>query len=437
MVGIFPVSEKAQARLSMALIALGINHQTAPVALRERVAFDPEGLAAALYQLRSRFSCQGAVILSTCNRTEVYVQDEGTTESLLQWLADFHQIEPRELASHVYGLQQAEAVGHLMRVSAGLDSLILGEPQILGQVKQAYAQAKAVGSLSYQLERLFDRAFSVAKLVRSQTEIGASAVSVAYAAVNLARHIFGQLENAKVLLVGAGETIELVAKHLQEQGVTAPVVANRTLVRAQQLAGQFNGQCITLHQLGDALHQADIVISSTASPMPIVGVGAVSRALKARRRQPMLLVDLAVPRDIEPEVGELRDAYLYTVDDLQNIIADNMSSREAAAKEAEVMVTEHVELFMQWVNAQKSVSAIKQYRQQGESLRDEWVNKALLALENGQSAEQVIRELAYKLTNSLMHPTTKALQQAGSEQQSSRLTHLADSLGLAVKNDEQ
>lgn len=420
----------------MALIALGINHQTAPVALRERVAFDPEGLAHALNQLLALPENQGAVILSTCNRTEVYVQSESNSEALLKWLSQFHQIPESELASHVYDLQQVDAIRHLMRVASGLDSLILGEPQILGQVKQAYAQAKAVGSLSYQLERLFDRAFSVAKLVRTQTDIGASAVSVAYAAVNLAKHIFGKLESAKVLLVGAGETIELVAKHLKDQGVQSLVVANRTLARAEGLASQFEGQSITLHQLGEALHQADIVISSTASPMPIVGVGAVSSALKARRRQPMLLVDLAVPRDVEPEVGELRDAYLYTVDDLQNIIADNISSREAAAKEANVMVTEHAELFMQWLNAQKSVSAIKQYRQHGESLRDEWVEKALLSLDNGQPAEQVIRELAYKLTNSLMHPTTKALQQAGSEHQSSRLTHLADSLGLAVKNDE-
>lgn len=420
----------------MALIALGINHQTAPVALRELVAFDPEILPDALHQLLQRPSCQGAVILSTCNRTELYVQDEQSCEALLSWLANFHNVAVHELAEHIYTLEKVDVISHLMRVAAGLNSLILGEPQILGQVKQAYAQAKAVGSLSYLLERLFDRAFSVAKLVRTQTDIGASAVSVAYAAVNLAKHIFGSLEQAKVLLIGAGETIELVAKHLQEQGVASPVVANRTLARAEMLAGQFNGQCITLHQLGDALHQADIVISSTASPMPIVGVGAVSRALKARRRQPMLLVDLAVPRDIEPEVGELRDAYLYTVDDLQNIIADNMSSREAAAKEAELIITEHAELFTQWLQAQKSVSVIKQYRQQGESVRDEWVAKALLSLQNGHPAEQVIHELAYKLTNSLMHPTTKALQQAGTENQSSMLIHLADSLGLAITNDK-
>ena len=324
-----------------------------------------------------------------------------------------------------------------MRVAAGLDSLILGEPQILGQVKQAYAQAKALGTLSYVIERLFDRAFSVAKQVRTQTDIGASAVSVAYAAVNLAKHIFGDLSQARILLVGAGETIELVAKHLQDQGGKAPVVANRTLARAEVLAQQFNGTPITLHQLGDALGKADIVISSTASPMPIIGVGAVGTALKARRRQPMLLVDLAVPRDIEPEVGELRDAYLYTVDDLQNIIADNMSSREAAAKEADAIITEHATLFMQWISAQKSVTAIKQYRQQGEVVRDEWVGKAPIALDNGQAPEQVIKELAYKLTNSLLHPTTKPLQHAGLEQQSQRLAHLADSLGLALKNDEQ
>ncbi|MCM2679187.1 glutamyl-tRNA reductase [Echinimonas agarilytica] len=420
----------------MALIALGINHQTAPVSLRERVAFDPDCLPDALKQLQMRQGCQGAVILSTCNRTELYVEDEGSPEQLLDWLVAFHQVDRTELEQHVYALKKTEAISHLMCVSAGLDSLILGEPQILGQVKQAYAQAKSLDTVSYLLERLFDRAFTVAKQVRTQTDIGASAVSVAYAAVNLAKHIFGQLDKAKVLLVGAGETIELVGKHLQDQGVTESVVSNRTLARASALADQFNGRAVTLHQLGDELNKADIVISSTASPMPIVGVGAVSTALKARRRQPMLLVDLAVPRDIEPEVGDLRDAYLYTVDDLQNIIADNMSSREAAAKEANAMVQEHAKLFMQWVRAQKSVSAIKQYRQQGEMNRDELVNKALLSLDNGQPADQVVRELAYKLTNTLMHPTTKALQQAGTEQQSQRLAHLADSLGLALKKDE-
>ncbi|MBD1389741.1 glutamyl-tRNA reductase [Neiella sp. HB171785] len=421
----------------MALIALGINHQTAPVALRERVAFDPETLPQALQQLHNREGCRGAVILSTCNRTEVYVQDEAEPQALLQWLADFHQVTLNDLAEHTYQLNQLEAITHLMRVSSGLDSLILGEPQILGQVKQAYAQAKAVGTLSYRLERLFDRAFTVAKQVRTHTDIGASAVSVAYAAVNLAKHIFGELGKAKVLLVGAGETIELVAKHMRDQGVEAPVVANRTLHRAELLANEFGGRPITLHQLGDALGHADIVICSTASPMPIVGAGAVSRALKARRHRPMLLVDLAVPRDVEPEVGDLRDAYLYTVDDLQNIIADNMSSREKAAQQAEGMIAEHAELFSQWLQSQQSVSAIKQYRQQGAEVRDELVEKALQSLDNGLPPEQVVRELAYKLTNTLLHPTTKALQQAGSEQQSQRLSHLADSLGLALKNDER
>ncbi|MBW8191834.1 glutamyl-tRNA reductase [Neiella marina] len=421
----------------MALIALGINHQTAPVALRERVAFDPETLPQALQQLHNREGCRGAVILSTCNRTEVYVQDNASPQVLLEWLAAFHQVTLDDLAQHTYQLNQLQAITHLMRVASGLDSLILGEPQILGQVKQAYAQAKAVGTLSYRLERLFDRAFSVAKQVRTHTDIGASAVSVAYAAVNLAKHIFGDLTKARVLLVGAGETIELVAKHLRDQGVQAPVVANRTLLRAEHLANEFGGQPITLHQLGDALGHADIVICSTASPMPIVGTGAVSRALKLRRRQPMLLVDLAVPRDVEPEVGDLRDAYLYTVDDLQNIIADNMSSREAAAKQAQAIINEQADLFIQWLQSQQSVSAIKQYRQQGAETRDELVEKALQSLDNGQPAEQVVRELAYKLTNSLLHPTTKALQQAGIEQQTQSLSDLANSLGLALKNDER
>lgn len=323
----------------MSLLALGINHNTASVALRERVAFGPDRIDRALRELVEQPGVSEAVIVSTCNRTELYCSlEQGQGEQVLNWLQRFHALEASEVLSAIYRHQDEEAVRHLMRVACGLDSLVLGEPQILGQIKQSYAHAQQADAVKGSLERLFQKSFSVAKRVRTDTEIGASAVSVAFAAVSLARRIFSDLSQTKVLLVGAGETIELVARHLREQSVTRMMVANRTLQRAQLLAEEFGAQVMTLEEIPDYLHEADIVISSTASPLPILGKGMVERALKARRFRPMFLVDIAVPRDIEAEVDELSDAYLYTVDDLQGIIEQNLETRKRAAAEAELIV---------------------------------------------------------------------------------------------------
>lgn len=415
----------------MRLLTLGINHHTAPVELRERIAFDPEQQVNALQELATQHGADAAVILSTCNRTEIYIDGDLDSQTLLEWLYQFHQLAPGSLDERFYIYEHEEAVAHLMNVACGLDSMVMGEPQILGQVKQAYSQARAAGVLNTEMERLLDRTLSVAKQVRTDTEIGTSAVSVAYAAVNLAKHIFGELERARVLLIGAGETITLVARHLQEQNVATITVANRTIERANTLASECGGKAITLQQVTEHLPSADIVIGSTASPLPIVGVGAIEKAIKARRYQPMLLVDLAVPRDIEPEVNDLEGAFLYTVDDLQRIVSQNMEARQEAARLANDIIAQQAQAFMQWLDAQQSVDLVKNYRQQGNDICDELLTKARQALEQGQNPDTVLTQLAHKLANRLMHGPTKALQQAALHGDSEGLQHLAVGLGLA------
>jgi len=321
-------------------------------------------------------------------------------------------------------------VSHLMRVASGLDSLVLGEPQILGQVKKAFSDSQRGHSLSSELERMFQKSFSVAKRVRTETDIGASAVSVAFAACTLARQIFESLSTVNVLLVGAGETIELVARHLREHNVKKLMIANRTRERAQVLADEVNAEVIALADIDARLAEADIIISSTASPLPIIGKGMVERALKARRNQPMLLVDIAVPRDVEPEVGKLPNAYLYSVDDLQNIIEKNMAQRKAAAVQAETIVVQESSEFMSWLRAQSAVSTIREYRSQAEQVRSELEERALAALQQGADPQQVMRDLAHKLTNRLIHAPTKSLQQAARDGDGERLQILRDSLGL-------
>ncbi|MFT5789144.1 MAG: glutamyl-tRNA reductase, partial [Shewanella sp.] len=320
----------------MSLVIIGINHKTATVDLREKVAFSPDRIHDAMKSLASRTRTGEAVIVSTCNRTELYCNN-ANKEDIIEWLEDYHNLDHSDLMPCIYAYEEQVAVKHLMRVASGLDSLVLGEPQILGQVKQAFVKAKEAGTIALTIDRLFQNTFSVAKKVRTETEIGAAAVSVAFAAVSMAKHIFSSLSTTKVLLIGAGETIELVAKHLKDNGVASMVVANRTLQRAQAMCEEFNATAITLEQIPDFLAKADIVISSTASPLPILGKGMVEKALKQRRHQPMLLVDIAVPRDIEAEVGELDDAFLYTVDDLHSIIEQNMASRKEAAEQAELI----------------------------------------------------------------------------------------------------
>jgi glutamyl-tRNA reductase len=379
--------------------------------------------------LASRTRTGEAVIVSTCNRTELYCNN-AEKEDIIEWLEDYHGLDHSDLMPCIYAYEEQVAVKHLMRVASGLDSLVLGEPQILGQVKQAFVKAKEAGTIALTIDRLFQNTFSVAKKVRTDTEIGAAAVSVAFAAVSMAKHIFSSLSTTKVLLIGAGETIELVAKHLKDNGVASMVVANRTIERAQAMCEEFNATAITLEQIPDFLAKADIVISSTASPLPILGKGMVEKALKQRRHQPMLLVDIAVPRDIEAEVGELDDAFLYTVDDLHSIIEQNMASRKEAAEQAELITEDQSHLFMEWIRSLESVDSIREYRSQSLAIKDELVERALNKLSQGSDSEQVILELANRLTNRLIHSPTQALTSASRQGDLNTLGQLRTALGL-------
>ncbi|MCW8090672.1 glutamyl-tRNA reductase [Alteromonas sp. ASW11-130] len=422
----------------MTLLALGINHTTAPVELREKVAFTPDSIVAALASLKTLPNVQEAVIVSTCNRTEVYVDaTQMASETLSEWLASFHTLPHQAVISHSYCYRDRHAVNHVMRVASGLDSLILGEPQILGQVKQAYTDAKHSGMVGSGFEKLFQQTFAVAKKVRTDTEIGANAVSVAFAAVQLAKHIFSALPERAVLLVGAGETIELVAQHLKEQGVSQIAVANRTVARAQNLADKLTAKVLTLSQLPAQLKEYDIVISSTASQLPLIGKGMVEGALKQRRNKPIFLVDLAVPRDIEAQVNELGDAYLYTVDDLQHIVEKNMASREMAAQEAEKIIAQYVENYLSWQQAQQSIDLVKQYRQRSLAQRDQLVLRAVNQLQEGKPADDVMQELAYKLTNALMHGPTRVLREAAAENNTNVTQWLEQALELTPDTNQR
>ncbi|WP_312074414.1 glutamyl-tRNA reductase [Atlantibacter sp.] len=417
----------------MTLLALGINHKTAPISLRERVTFSPETLDQALESLLAQPMVQGGVVLSTCNRTELYLsveQQDDLHERLVRWLCDYHQLDEAEVRNSLYWHHDNDAVSHLMRVASGLDSLVLGEPQILGQVKKAFSDSQRGHTQSSELERMFQKSFSVAKRVRTETEIGASAVSVAFAACTLARQIFESLSKVTVLMVGAGETIELAARHLREHNVSKMIIANRTRERAQRLADEVGADVIELSEIDERLKEADIIISSTASPLPIIGKGMVERALKARRNQPMLLVDIAVPRDVEPEVGKLANAYLYSVDDLQSIISHNLAQRKAAAVQAETIVEQEASEFMAWMRAQGATETIREYRSQAEQVRDDLTARAIAALQQGGDAEAIMQDLAWKLTNRLIHAPTKSLQQAARDGDDDRLHILRNSLGL-------
>ncbi len=400
----------------MPLLALGLNHQTAPVGVRERVAFAPERLQSALRDLLDCGGAREAAILSTCNRTEVYcgLKDENGRQ-VVEWLGDYHKLPTVDLQPYLYRHADGRAVRHILRVASGLDSLVLGEPQILGQVKTAYQAANSAGTLGARLERLFQHTFAVAKQVRTDTRIGASPVSVAFAAVGLARQIFADLPRCAALLIGAGDTIELVARHLHESGVGRLIVANRTLERAHALAASFAGYAIALDEIPAHLGEADIVITSTASPDPLLGAALVRQCLKQRRHRPMFMVDLAVPRDIDPAVAELDDVYLYTVDDLKDIIQDNLRSRQAAARQAEEIIDTQVEHFMAWLRAQDSVASIRALRRQAETARDDALDRARRQLAGGKDPVAVLDILAHTLTNKLVHAPCAGLREAAAE----------------------
>ncbi len=400
----------------MSLFVLGINHKTAPVAIREKVAFGPEQLQEALPIAAARPGVDELAVISTCNRTEIYSSlGNAGIDCLLEWLSEYHRVGLSDLKRCVYVHEDEEAARHMMRVASGLDSLVLGEPQILGQLKDAHATARNLGTLGGPLDRLFQHTFSVAKRVRTETAIGENPVSVAFAAVSMASHIFADMSSNTALLIGAGETIELVARHLHQAGVKSIIVANRTLSRARDLADMFHGSAIGLSDIPAYLDQADIVIASTASPLPILGKGAVERALKKRKHRPMFMVDIAVPRDIEQEVDELADVYLYTVDDLRQVIDDNMKSREGAAEEAEHLIAAGAADFMYHLRALDSVSILKTFRDQAEGVRDVELTKALKRLEKGDDPEAVLRLLAHGLTNKLIHHPTVQVRRASAE----------------------
>lgn len=402
----------------MPLLAIGINHTSAPVELREQIAFAPERLQEALRELTSITPVSEAAIISTCNRTELYCDLENLDDSgVIDWLSRYHSLERAEIEPFLYRHPDGAAVRHILRVASGLDSMVLGEPQILGQVKDAYRTASDAGTLGMMLSKLFQHTFSVAKQVRTDTAIGGSAVSVAFAAVSLAKQIFGDLSGQTALLIGAGETIELVARHLHENQIGRMIVANRTAERAHQLAAQFDGYAIALKEMPSHLPEADIVISSTASQLPILGKGAAERAIKQRKHRPIFMVDIAVPRDIEPEVGELNDVYLYTVDDLQEVIEENLRSRREAAKQAEEIIDVQTSQFMNWVRSLGAIATIRAYRESAESLRTEVLNMAQQRLENGKDPTEVLQWLAHTLTNKLIHAPSTRLREAGMEGQ--------------------
>ena len=416
----------------MALIALGINHRTAPVEIRERVAFPPDRIGRALQDLAGLPDVREAAILSTCNRTELYCElDSDDAEPLVAWLAAHHRLPVEQLRPYLYIYREQDAVRHVLRVAAGLDSMILGEPQILGQMKDAYQSASQAGTVATLLSRLFQHTFSVAKQVRTDTAIGASPVSVAFAAVSLARQIFGDLQDRTALLIGAGETIELAARHLREHHLGRAIVANRTVERAHSLAGEINGYAIALDELPAHLAEADIVVSSTAAPQPVLQRSAVEAALKKRRHRPMFMVDIAVPRDIDPSVGELEDVYLYTVDDLQEVIRENMRSRQDAARQAQEIIDVQAGHFIGWIRSRDAVPTIRAFRGRAERIRDEVLDKARQQLQQGKDAEEILDYLANTLTNKLLHGPSTSLRQAGFEGRTDLLAAAREILGVA------
>jgi len=398
----------------MQFVTYGINHNTAPVSIRENIAFNADVLPAALASLKQQPYVVEAVILSTCNRTEIYCYIDDDCHSLVnKWLHEFHLQAENSLNEHLYFHQGNDAMRHLLRVACGLDSMVLGESQILGQIKTAYSDALNAETLGKMLGRLFQHAFTVAKQVRTDTAIGDSPVSVAFAAVSLAKQIFSNLADSTALLIGAGETIELVARHLHDNGVGRIIIANRTIERAHDLAKQVDGYAISLSEMTNHLAEADIVISSTASQLPILGKGTVERALKKRKRRPIFMVDIAVPRDIEPEVDSLEDIYLYCVDDLQGIIEENLQSRREAAVQAEEIIDNQVEHFLAWLRTQDAVPVIRAIREKAELESEYLLDKAKKQLEQGLPVEAVLNDLARTLTNKILHEPSRQLRQSG------------------------
>ncbi|MBK5943371.1 MAG: glutamyl-tRNA reductase [Halorhodospira halophila] len=415
----------------MPLFAIGLNHDSAPVAVRESLAFNAEALGDALQSARSETGADEVAILSTCNRTEIYIRLPHTDpEVVIGWLTRHQRVDLRKVRPHLYVRRSTEAMRHLMRVSAGLDSLVLGEPQILGQVKDAYHKAASAGCLGAVLERLFQHAFSVAKQVRTDTDIGSNPISVAFAAVTMAKQIFDDFPKRTAVLVGAGETIELVARHLAQQGIGQVLVANRNVERAKRLAEAHDGEAMSLNDLPRRLPEADVVVSSTGSSLPILGKGTVERAVRARRHKPMFMLDLAVPRDIEPEAGEMDDVYLYTVDDLRGVVAENMRSRQDAATQAEAIVEQQVRHYLEWRRARDAGEAIRSFRNRAESYARATRAQAARQLSRGEDPFEVIEWLTHTLTRRLVHAPTVGLRAAAASGDRTRIQHALETLAI-------
>lgn len=408
-----PIGTPFAAPAAMSLLVAGVNYKTAPIDVRERIAFAPEQLGDALCELRGIQGIDEALILSTCNRTEIYCnQADSDLQRPFRWLAGYHKLKAGDLEPYLFSFPQEETVRHLLRVACGLDSMVLGEPQILGQLKNAYRAALRYESLGKLLNRLFQHAFAVAKKIRTDTAIGTSPVSVAFAAVRLAQQIFGQLDQHTALLIGAGDTIELVAHHLRERGIHRMVIANRSVDRSQALAARFGAYGAGLAALPELLKEADIVVSATASTELILTPGMVGRALKLRRHRPMFLVDVAVPRDIDPEVGTLGDAYLYTVDDLEAVIRENLQSRQLAALQADEIIAAQVRHFMEWVQSLDAISTLRALRGKAGGERDRLLALARRQLARGDDPAEVLDQLAHRLTNRLVHAPSVRLREA-------------------------
>jgi len=418
----------------MTLITLGINHKTAPIGVREKIAFSPAEIPEALQDMARLREMREVALLSTCNRMELYLNTTSeNVDFLFDWLAENKSLSREDLQECHYIYQGEQAIAHMMKVACGLDSMILGEPQILGQLKDACSIARSAGTISTLLDRWFQQAFVAAKQVRTETDIGASAVSVAYAAVSLAKRLFGKLDNMTTLYIGAGETIELVARHFNEIADLNMIVANRTRERADQLAKQYSATSIALTEIPAYLHKADIVVSSTASPLPILGKGLVEKAIQARKHRPIFMIDLAVPRDIEVEVDELPDIYLYDVDDLQDVIKENIKVREQAAEQAKQIISVQSDRFMQWRRSLDAVATIKVFRNKYQRLAEQELERSLAKLEKGESPAELLKEMSHRLTNKFLHEPTRQLSEASSSGKKESIMIARDIFSLEQK----
>ncbi len=406
------------------LFAFGINHSTAPVDVREQVAFEPASLDQALRDLVDHEPVQEAAIVSTCNRTEVYCSTSEPNRAI-GWFARFHHLDATAIEPFIYSLPESQAVDHAFRVASGLDSMVLGEPQILGQLKDAVRSAEKAGTLGSVLHKLFQSSFSVAKDVRTRTDIGTSSISMAAAAVRVAERIYPSIAQQQVLFVGAGEMIELCATHFSARQPRSISFANRTVDRATLLAERFGANGFALSELPDRLSGFDIVVSCTASQLPILGKGMIERCIKARRHRPMLMIDLAVPRDIEAEAAELDDVFLYTVDDLGKIVREGMDVRRAAVEQAEAIIRSGVATFMHWLETREVVPTIRAFRERTEQLRRNEIARALAALDRGDDPKAVLEQFSRGLTNKFLHAPTTTLKRAGADERAKLVDALA------------